>query len=86
VWPVLRGTVRAVEHLGHEALVRLDAGTLPTSQARSLLELPTEPLAAGDVTVRVPIEDVPRRGEPLAMAVDPARLMLFDRAGDRIRL
>jgi multiple sugar transport system ATP-binding protein len=85
-WPVLRGTVRAVEHLGHEALVRLDAGTLPTSQARSLMELPGEPLAGGDVTVRLPIEEAPRRGDSLEMAVDPARLMLFDRAGDRIRL
>jgi multiple sugar transport system ATP-binding protein len=84
-WPVLRGTVRAVEHLGHEALVRLDAGTLPTSPARSLLELPGEPLAGGDVTVRVPAEGAPRRGEPLELAVDPARLMFFDRAGDRIR-
>jgi multiple sugar transport system ATP-binding protein len=84
-WPVLRGTVRAVEHLGHEALVRLDAGTLPTSPARSLLELPGEPLAGGDVTVRVPAEGAPRRGESLEMAVDPARLMFFDRAGDRIR-
>ena len=84
-WPVLRGTVRAVEHLGHEALVRLDAGTLPTSQARSLLELPGEPLAGGDVTVRVPAEGAPRRGESLELAVDPARLMFFDRAGDRIR-
>ena len=27
----------------------------------------------------------PRRGEPLELAVDPARLMFFDRAGDRIR-
>jgi multiple sugar transport system ATP-binding protein len=84
-WPALRGTVRAVEHLGHEALVRLDAGTLPTSAARSLLELPGEPLAGGDVTVRVPAEGAPRRGEPLELAVDPARLMFFDRAGDRIR-
>jgi multiple sugar transport system ATP-binding protein len=84
-WPVLRGTVRAVEHLGHEALVRLDAGTLPTSQARSLLELPGEPLAGDDVTVRVPAEGSPRRGESLELAVDPARLMFFDRAGDRIR-
>ena len=82
---MLRGTVRAVEHLGHEALVRLDAGTLPTSPARSLLELPGEPLAGGDVTVRVPAEGAPRRGEPLELAVDPARLMFFDRAGDRIR-
>jgi multiple sugar transport system ATP-binding protein len=84
--PVLRGTVRLVENLGHEALVRLDTGTLPTSPQRSLLELPGEPTAAGDVTVRVPATALPRRGEPLAMAVDPARLMFFDRAGDRIRL
>jgi multiple sugar transport system ATP-binding protein len=84
--PVLRGTVRAVEHLGHEALVRLDTGTLPTAPERSRLELPGEPLAEGDVTVRVPAEGVPRRGEPLTMAVDPTRMMFFDRSGTRIRL
>jgi multiple sugar transport system ATP-binding protein len=84
--PILRGTVRSVEHLGHEVLLRLDAGTLPTSPQRSRLELPGEPLATGVVTVRLPPTDAPRAGDRVALAVDPARLLFFDRAGDRIRL
>lgn len=36
----LRGTVRMVENLGHESLVRLDIGGVPTSIAESRLELP----------------------------------------------
>jgi multiple sugar transport system ATP-binding protein len=131
--PVLRGTVRSVEHLGHEALVRLDTGTLPTSNAQARLdlpdgdplaevvagdppttdplrramarirpprppdrgysfrpnydpELPGEPPALGEVLVRVPPTGVPRRGDTMTLAVDPGRMLLFDRAGDRIRV
>jgi multiple sugar transport system ATP-binding protein len=130
--PALRGTVRSVEHLGHEALVRLDTGTLPTSNEQARLELPdADPLAGvvaadppsadplrramarirpprppergysfrpnydpelpgeppplGEVLVRVPPTGVPRRGDTMTMAVDPARMLLFDRAGNRIR-
>jgi multiple sugar transport system ATP-binding protein len=137
---LLRGTVRAVENLGHEALVHLDTGGLPTSVAESLLEhpdtgrhlsdllaedppagrpfrhtlsrmipqrrpgeppatarteygfypvydpeLPGDPPTAGDLVVRVPAPGLPRAGEPMTLAVDLAQLLLFDRAGDRIR-
>jgi multiple sugar transport system ATP-binding protein len=37
---VLRGTVRQVENLGHEAIVHLDTGGVRTSTAASRLELP----------------------------------------------
>ncbi|MEJ3743992.1 ABC transporter ATP-binding protein [Actinomycetes bacterium KLBMP 9797] len=139
--PVLRGSVRLVENLGHEALVHLDTGTVPTSPAESRLELPdtgqhladlvaedppashpirdtlarimphqrpsgqpatarTEygfypvydpaasdhPPAPADLVVRVPAPGFPRRGDPMTVAVDLDRLLLFDRSGDRIRL
>ncbi len=84
-WPVLRGTVRAVEHLGHEALVRLDAGTLPTSTGAVAAGAAGRAVGRRRRDRAVPAEGAPRRGEPLELAVDPARLMFFDRAGDRIR-
>jgi multiple sugar transport system ATP-binding protein len=140
--PVLRGSVRAVEQLGHEALVHLDTGTLPPPVAESRLEypdtgqrladliaedpptghpfrdtlarmipqqrggqlpsrtarttygfypvyepeLPGDPRVGGDLVVRVPAPGLPRIGESLTLAVDLDRLLLFDRAGDRIRL
>ncbi|WP_329104103.1 ABC transporter ATP-binding protein [Micromonospora sp. NBC_01699] len=138
---VLRGTVRSVEHLGHEALVHVDIGGVPTSVAESRLEHPdtgthladvlaeeppsghpfrhtlgrliphqrtSEPPATarteygfypvydpgpdggqpppGDLVVRVPAPVPPRPGAPMMLAVDLDRLLLFDRAGDRIRL
>jgi multiple sugar transport system ATP-binding protein len=138
--PVLRGTVRFVENLGHEALVRLDTGSVPTSLAESRLEHPQsgqhlsellaedlppghpvrhtlarmlpsprqpatpatarteygfypvydpelsdEPPLSSDLVVRVPALGMPRIGEPMALAVDLDRLLLFDRSGDRIR-
>ncbi|GIF74584.1 sugar ABC transporter ATP-binding protein [Asanoa siamensis] len=116
--PSLTGTVRRVEHLGHEALVHVDTGALPTSTERSRLELPGpqaaalmrdaprpvaarteygfypaydpelpgEPPPVGEVVVRVPAAGLPRRDEQLKLAVDLDRLLLFDRAGARIRL
>jgi multiple sugar transport system ATP-binding protein len=119
---LLRGTVRAVEMLGHEMLVHLDTGSVPTSPEQSLLEVPdvgtrarlrpghhqeTRPSTArteygfyptydpepdqeasslGDLVVRLPGQSPPRRGETVSLAVDLDRLMLFDRAGDRITL
>ena len=138
---VLRGRVRIVENLGHEALVHLDTGTVPTSVEVSRLELPDtgqhlsdvvaddpptghpfretlarmiphqrtgeqpatarteygfypvydaesadQPSPAGDLVVRVPAPTLPRPGEPMTVAVDLDRLLLFDRAGNRIRL
>jgi multiple sugar transport system ATP-binding protein len=138
----LRGTVRLVENLGHEALVHLDAGAVPTAIEVSHLELPDSgqhlaevvaedpppgsgmlrqtlsrmmphgreeeppvtartrygfypaydpelpsgPPAQGHLVVRVPAPHLPRVGDPLTVAVDLDRLLLFDRAGDRIRL
>ncbi|WP_326555323.1 ABC transporter ATP-binding protein [Micromonospora sp. NBC_01813] len=138
----LRGTVRTVENLGHEALVRLDTGAMPAAPAESQLDLPdpdvhlaellAEDLPAGrhlrdtiarivpqqrrpdppatartpygfypvyepdpqepdpgteaDVVVRVPAPALPVPGESMTVAVDLDRLLLFDRAGARIRL
>ncbi|HEX8632094.1 MAG TPA: ABC transporter ATP-binding protein [Catenuloplanes sp.] len=140
--PVLRGSVRLVENLGHEALVHLDTGGVRTSTEASRLEYPdsghhlaevladdpptggglvrqslsrliphqrqatasptarspygfypsydpagsTEPLPTGDVVVRVPLSAMPRSGEPMTVLVDLDRLLLFDRAGNRVRL
>ncbi|HEU4422807.1 MAG TPA: ABC transporter ATP-binding protein [Pilimelia sp.] len=137
----VRGTVRTVENLGHEALVHVDVGAVPTAIETSRLEfpesghhlsevmaddlpaghpvrdtlarmlphhrpaeppptartqygfypvydpeLPGEPPAVGEVVIRVPAPLLPRTGEPMTLAVDLDRLMLFDRAGNRIRL
>jgi multiple sugar transport system ATP-binding protein len=137
----LRGTVRLVENLGHEALVHLDTGAVPTSVEQSQLDLPDtgqhlsdvvaedppvgspfrqtlsrmlpharggavpptarteygfypvydpdlpgEQPSAGDVVLRVFPPDLPTLGGTVTVAVDPDRLLLFDRAGDRIRL
>jgi multiple sugar transport system ATP-binding protein len=137
----LRGTVRLVENLGHESLVHLDAGAVPTSVEQSQLELPdtgqhlaevageAPPAGSGmlrqtlsrmrlhgreekprvtartrngfspaydpelpsgppaqGLLVRVPAPHRPRVGDSLTVAVDLDRLLLFDRAGDRIRV
>jgi multiple sugar transport system ATP-binding protein len=150
--PALHGTVRLVENLGHESLVHLDAGAVPTAAELSQLELPDrgqhlaevvaedppagsgvlrqalsrmrpapgggagpagrsrreeeppvtartpygfypaydpelpgDPPAQGYLVVRVPAPDRPRVGDSMAAAVDMDRLLLFDRAGARIR-
>jgi len=49
-------------------------------------ELPGDPLGGGDVMVRVPAPGLPRQGDAMTVAVDLDRLLLFDRAGQRIRL
>ena len=132
-WPLLRGRVRLVENLGHEAVVHVATGAVPTSVAESRLEhpdtgrhladllaegsspagppgarrsdglpvtarteygfypvydpdLPGDPPPVGDVVCRVPAPVLPRVGAALTLAVDPGRLLFFDRAGDRIRL
>ncbi|BCJ66578.1 ABC transporter ATP-binding protein [Polymorphospora rubra] len=139
--PVLHGVVRAVENLGHEVLVHLETGGVPTSPAESRLELPdsVRPLSGllaeperparggrwpglgrliprqraggrptartrygfypvydpelpddqsttGDLVVRVPVPATPRIGDRMTVSVDLDLLLLFDRAGDRIRL
>jgi multiple sugar transport system ATP-binding protein len=138
----LHGTVRLVENLGHESLVHLDAGAVPTSVEQSQLELPqtgqhladvvaeeppagggmlrqtlsrmmgaggeaeppvtartqygfypaydpelpSGPPAQGHLVVRVPAPHLPQVGDSLSVRVDLDRLLLFDRAGTRIRL
>ncbi|MFK3983192.1 ABC transporter ATP-binding protein [Micromonospora sp. NPDC050397] len=138
---VLRGSVRSVEQLGHEALVRVDVGAVPTSVVESRLDHPDtgrhlsdlladdpptghpfrhtlarmiphqrtdepsptarteygfypvydldpadEQPPGGDLVVRVPALTPPRPGASMVLAVDLDRLLLFDRAGNRIRL
>jgi multiple sugar transport system ATP-binding protein len=133
---VLRGEVRAVENLGHEAIVHVDIGGVGTSAKAARLELPeagrlpapdaaaptslrqrlarliphqrvraaaptartpygfypvyqgdlpADAPAEGEVLVRVPVPGRPKAGESVTMAVDPDRLLLFDRTGARIR-
>jgi multiple sugar transport system ATP-binding protein len=120
--PLLHGRVRLVENLGHEALVYLDAGAVPTAIELSRMELPDtgsrlvelvaeEPPTSGalrqtlsrirppfredapggapvqgDLVVRVPAPYLPKVGESMTLAVDLDRMLLFDRAGNRIRL
>jgi len=43
---MLRGSVRAVELLGHEVLVHLDTGSIPTAPEQSHLEVPDAPTRA----------------------------------------
>ncbi|MEV4624137.1 ABC transporter ATP-binding protein [Asanoa sp. NPDC049573] len=76
--PALSGVVRLVEHLGHEALVHVDTGALPTSTERSRLEVPDAPTlarmrpAARPPTARTeygfyPVYDPELPGEPPAV-------------------
>ena len=57
---MLRGTVRLVENLGHEALVHVDTGAMPTSIEQSQLELPD----TGHHLSEVVAEDLPA-GHPV---------------------
>jgi multiple sugar transport system ATP-binding protein len=57
---VLRGTVRVVEHLGHEALVHVAIGGVPTSVAESRLEHPDTGQHLSDV-----LADDPPTGQSL---------------------
>jgi multiple sugar transport system ATP-binding protein len=49
-------------------------------------ELPGDPPPAGEVVARIPAPARPARGDAMTFAVDLDRMLLFDRAGDRIRL
>ncbi|MEO3744366.1 ABC transporter ATP-binding protein [Plantactinospora sp. B5E13] len=139
--PVIRGVVRLVENLGHQALVHVTTDTVPTSNDQARLEHPdpgqplaavladdlpaghpvrdrlnrmiphqrgarqpatarteygfypvydpelgADPPVAGELVVRMPAAALPRRGELVSLAVDLDQLLLFDGAGDRIRL
>jgi multiple sugar transport system ATP-binding protein len=57
----LRGRVRLVENLGHEALVHLDTGTVPTSAEVSRLELPDTGHHLSDVVAEDPPVSGPLR-------------------------
>jgi multiple sugar transport system ATP-binding protein len=76
----LRGTVRLVESLGHELLARVDVGGVPTPP----LEEPQSP--RGELMVRVPVPGRVSVGEELTVGLGLDDLLLFDRAGRRIRL
>ncbi|MEV1285641.1 ABC transporter ATP-binding protein [Micromonospora sp. NPDC049679] len=58
--PLLRGAVRMVENLGHEALVHLATGMLPTSGAETRLELPDPARHLSQV-----LAEEPPSGQPL---------------------
>jgi multiple sugar transport system ATP-binding protein len=80
----LRGTVRSVENLGHESLARVDIGGIPTPPETTRLELPPgDP--AGEVYVRIPAPGQIAPGDEISMAVTHDELLVFDRAGQRVR-
>jgi multiple sugar transport system ATP-binding protein len=103
----LSGTVRSVENVGHELLVRVDTGGVPTPGETTRLDHPARPVAAAprtpygfyptyapapgdlapgaEVVVRIPTPARVSRGEELHLAVTLDDLLLFDRAGRRIR-
>jgi multiple sugar transport system ATP-binding protein len=66
--PVLRGSVRLVENLGHEALVHLDTGIAPPPMEESRLEHPDTGQHLADV-----IAEDPPAGHPFRQAL--ARMM-----------
>jgi multiple sugar transport system ATP-binding protein len=80
----LRGTVRSVENLGHESLARVDIGGIPTPRETTRLEV-TSREPGGEVYVRVPAPARLAPGDEITMVVMPDELLVFDRAGQRIR-
>lgn len=62
--PVLRGEVRLVENLGHEALVHLDTGIVPTPIEESKLEHPDTGQHLADV-----LAEDPPAGHPFRQAL-----------------
>ncbi|GAA3904891.1 ABC transporter ATP-binding protein [Actinoplanes auranticolor] len=98
----VRGTVCAVENLGHELLAHVDVGGVPSVR----LDAPVAPSRAvaqstpygfypaydlvdapptGEVMVRIPVPVQVRIGDDLDVGVGLTDLLLFDRAGRRIR-
>jgi multiple sugar transport system ATP-binding protein len=98
----VRGTVCAVENLGHELLAHVDVGGVPSIR----LDAPAAPsrsVAAstpygfypaydlvdapptGEVMIRIPVPAQVRVGEELEVGIGLPDLLLFDRAGRRIR-
>jgi multiple sugar transport system ATP-binding protein len=99
----VHGTVRDVENLGHELLVHVDVGGVPSTRLDAPVRQRTRPVATtpygfypaydlvdapptGEVMVRVPVPSRVRIGDELDVGVGPEDLLLFDRAGRRIRL
>jgi multiple sugar transport system ATP-binding protein len=83
--PLRQTLARMVPHPRHDEpppTARTQYGFYPVYDAG----LPGDPPAGGDVVVRVPAPGLPRQGEAMTVAVDLDRLLLFDRAGRRIRL
>jgi multiple sugar transport system ATP-binding protein len=99
--PHLAGTVRRIENLGHELLAHVDTGAIPTPPpfeptpprpAAARTEYGFYPnyqgeavAPAGEVVVRVAAPASIRVGDEVSAAVGPDDLLLFDRAGRRIR-
>ena len=98
----VHGTVREVENLGHELLVHVDVGGVPSirldapvKRARSVAATtpygfyPAYDLVdappMGEVMVRVPVVAGVAVGAEMDVGVGLADLLLFDRAGRRIR-
>jgi multiple sugar transport system ATP-binding protein len=99
--PRLVGTVRRVENLGHELLVHVDTGGIPTPPPFE--PTVTRPAArteygfypnyvgaaaapGGEVVVRIAAPASIKAGDEVSAAVRLEDLLLFDRAGNRIRL
>jgi multiple sugar transport system ATP-binding protein len=66
---------------GPPPTARTEYGFYPVYDPELPLEVPP-----GDLVLRVPAPDLPRAGEPMTVAVDLDQILLFDRAGNRIRL
>jgi multiple sugar transport system ATP-binding protein len=72
----LSGTVEVVEHLGNEQLVYLQAsGAMKASRTEA-----SSGASSGDITARIGPSVAVRAGQSLTLAVDLARLHLFDPA------
>jgi multiple sugar transport system ATP-binding protein len=88
----LRGTVRAVDNLGHELLAKVDIGGVPTPPANGRLELPERAGGlssggpGGEVFLRMPMPAKLARGDEVGLAVSMDDLFLFDHSGQRIRI
>jgi multiple sugar transport system ATP-binding protein len=83
--PLRQTLSRMLPHARHEdprPTARTEYGFYPVYDP----ELPGEPSLAGDLVMRVPAPDLPRVGDAMTVAVDLDHLLLFDRAGNRIRL
>ncbi len=83
--PMMQRLARLIPHQRQEsppATARTPYGFYPAYDG----ELPGEQQPAGQVAVRMPVTRRPAVGDALTLAVDLDKLLLFDRAGARIRV